>query len=64
VQSSEFANIALKGILVFSGLLQFLNERALKFFVRLIRALQIIVHLPMFRVVIPANVSVFFEFII
>ena len=42
-------------MLIFMFLMQFINEGGLMYMIQLIRALQMVLHLPMLRIIMPAN---------
>jgi hypothetical protein len=59
--SSDFADIALKFALVLTIILNFfISGKALRYFIGMINSLQLIIHLPMISIIVPANVSTFF----
>jgi hypothetical protein len=64
VESSKIGNISLKFMFVFTLVLNIFCHGALDYMIRVIRSLQMIIHMPMLRIIIPANVIVFYEIII
>ena len=63
--SSELADGALKMTMVLIFVLNIIFANGMmEFFVKMINSLQLIIHLPMMAIVVPANVQTFFQAIV
>ena len=63
-ESSQRGTDSMKAALVFTFLVNLIMAGALGHMIGWINTLQLIIHLPMLRILVPANVSVFFQTII
>ena len=62
--SSEAVEIGLRMLLIITFLMNmFLNDSS-KYFTLMLRALQIVLHLPLLKIMVPSNVSMVFGYII
>lgn len=62
--SSEAVEICLRMLLIITFLMNmFLNDSS-KYFTLMLRALQIVLHLPLLKIMVPSNVSMVFGYII
>ena len=62
--STETAKDGMMGAMVITFVLQMFLAGAMGFMIGWINTLQMIIHLPMVRILIPSNVNVFFQTII
>ena len=51
-------------LLIISFIMNIFNKRALIQMITLIRSLQIIIHLPLIRILVPSNVNMIFSIVI
>jgi len=63
-ESFQKATDAVMVAIVFTFIVNLIMAGALSFMIGWINTLQLIIHLPMLRILVPANVSVFFQTII
>jgi len=54
----------MKAMLIVSFLMNLIMSGAMMYMLTMIRSLQMILHLPMMRVIIPGNVNMFFSILI
>ena len=62
--ASGDASAAMNGMLITTMIMNLLMQGAMGYMIQWINSLQMIIHLPMLKIIVPANVSEFFSLIL
>jgi len=64
IKSAENSQSTMKGLLIGTFVMNLVMQGAMVFMIGMIRSLQIILHLPLFKNIFPANVSMLFAIMV